>query len=102
MLIINTIMPELPLLINGNGNPVGGILPVTTAILTETCIAIIAAMPEHSSEPNLSGAPSAMRNARRIIKTYAPITARQPNSPSSSPITLNMKSLSAKGRNRYF
>ena len=40
MLDINTISPELPLLINGNGKPVGGILPVTTATFTITCIAI--------------------------------------------------------------
>ena len=40
---INELEPEL---INGKGSPVGGMEPVTTAILTKTCMAIIAAIPD--------------------------------------------------------
>ena len=42
---INTTIAVLPELINGSGTPVGGMLPVTTAMLISTCVAIIATMP---------------------------------------------------------
>jgi len=42
---MNTIKLLEPALINGSGKPVGGIEPVTTAILISTCMAIMAAIP---------------------------------------------------------
>ncbi len=59
-------------------------------------------MPEQSNAPNLSGAPNDILSARRIINRYAHSTTMHPSSPNSSPITLNIKSLSANGKNRYF
>ena len=41
----NTTNEEPPLLMNGKGNPVGGILPVTTATLSNVWQAIIAVIP---------------------------------------------------------
>ena len=42
---IKTIKELDPELINGKGRPVGGIEPVTTAMFTSTCMAMIAAIP---------------------------------------------------------
>ena len=44
-LAINTTSELPPLLINGSGKPVGGIVPVTTAILSKVCIAMTQLMP---------------------------------------------------------
>ena len=43
-----------------------------------------------------------MRTARKISRMYAAMSSRHPTSPSSSPMMPKMKSLSEKGRNRYF
>ena len=43
--LMNTISDVLPALINGSGRPVGGILPVTTAMFKIVCTAITLATP---------------------------------------------------------
>lgn len=53
---INTITEVPPLEINGRGSPVGGIDPVTTAILRRVCTPIIKATPQASKVPKRSGA----------------------------------------------
>ena len=50
----NTIRELDPALTKGNGMPVGGILPVTTAIFISTCTPISAAMPPAIRQPNRS------------------------------------------------
>ena len=42
-----------PLDMSGSGNPVGGIVPLTTSAFITTCIPYTSVMPEESRNPNL-------------------------------------------------
>ena len=97
--IITLVPPEL---IKGRGKPVGGIQPVTTAILRSVCTPIINAIPQARSEPNLSLAFSPILIIKITRLKNTPIRAISPKKPISSPIIDKIKSDSAKGRKRYF
>ena len=82
----------LPALINGSGSPVGGILPVTTAIFKITWTLITQAIPATSKLANLSlefneiliSAPTKTAKIITIIDA--------PKKPNSSQIIENIKS----------
>lgn len=100
--LIKTIKDVLPALINGSGNPVGGILPVTTAMFINTCTAITVATPVTKRAPNLSFALRAILIKQTINNTKTKMIPIAPTKPSSSPIIEKIKSLSQNGKNKYF
>ena len=91
-----------PLEINGSGSPVGGMDPVTTAIFKSVCTAIKIPTPSASKHPNLSFAESPTLKSKKQSNINTPISKSAPTKPNSSPIIEKMKSLSAKGKKRYF
>ena len=95
---IKTTSEVLPAEINGSGNPVGGIEPDTTAILSITCVAIMQAIPPDNNEPNLSLQPSAILIKKIIKVAKVNITSVAPKKPTSSHIIEKIKSLSANGK----
>ena len=60
MALMKTTKLVEPAEINGNGKPVGGMEPVTTATLLTNCTAITVAIPDASKQPNLSVALNAI------------------------------------------
>lgn len=102
MALIKTTSEVEPAEIKGSGSPVGGILPVTTATLIKNCAAITVAMPEAKRQPKRSGARKAILTARTMINRYTSPTHVHPINPNSSPMIEKIKSLSAKGKNKYF
>ena len=102
MLAINTTKLVLPLLTNGNGTPVGGMLALTTAMFISAWLAITAVIPVASKPPNLSGALLAIFTPFIIIIKNNNIVIVAPKRPSSSQIIENIKSLSLNGKNIYF
>ena len=99
---INTMTDVPPLEINGSGSPVGGMLPVTTAMFKRSCTPITSATPHDSRQPNLSFAFRPILNSKNISTKYAQSKITQPKKPNSSPIMEKIKSLSANGKKRYF
>ena len=99
---MNTTSAVPPALINGRGTPVGGILPLTTAILIKTWLAIIVVIPVAKKQPNLSLLFIAILIPLNINSPKIEINIIQPNNPNSSPIIEKIKSDSANGKNRYF
>ena len=87
---------------NGRGKPVGGTAPVTTAMFRTTWTVRIVAMPMASRQPKRSFACIAIFRQYIITAIKAAITNKHPINPNSSPIMLNMKSLSENGRKEYF
>ena len=99
IVIINEVFPEL---ISGNGKPVGGILPLTTKALITVCIPYTKIIPEESINEKKSFALAAVLIPRKISTAHMENKMKIPINPSSSPIIDKMKSLSAKGKKRYF
>lgn len=87
---------------NGSGIPVGGMEPVTTAILIATCTAIKDAIPPTNKVPNLSFALRAILIKHMIRATKTKIKKVAPTKPNSSPIIEKIKSDSLNGKNKYF
>ena len=96
------IIDVLPLETNGNGSPVGGILPVTTNALMITCIPNIMVIPTASIKPNISFDLDAILSPLKIINASNEKNKNKPINPISSPMTESIKSDSAKGRKEYF
>ena len=88
--------------INGSGSPVGGSAPEQTEILSNTCTAIMVVIPVARKQPNLVGAFIAIMIPRIITIKNTKIKNKQPTKPNSSAIIEKIKSLSAKGKKRYF
>ena len=82
--------------------PVGGIKPQTTHRFMRSWQNITAVMPNDKYVPILSFAFSAILSPIEITAKYISIRTKQPNKPVSSPIIEKIKSLSEKGRNKYF
>ena len=99
IVIINEVFPEL---INGNGKPVGGILPLTTNALITVCTAYTSVIPEANKKEKKSSASDAVFIPRQINKPLTRNIANIPKNPNSSPIIDKIKSLSANGKKRYF
>ena len=95
-------MEVLPLETSGKGNPVGGILPVTTSALTIVCIPKIIVIPTDKMKPKTFFDFDAIFNPRYIIKNKSAKNKISPINPISSPIIERIKSDSAKGKNAYF
>ena len=57
-----------PALINGNGKPVGGILPDTTAMFKITCMLMIAPIPKHKNAENLLSADKPTHGKTHLMK----------------------------------
>ena len=91
-----------PAEINGSGKPVGGILPVTTAIFKITWVAITHAIPPTSNDAKRVFAFSEILTKQIISVKKIRITSVAPKNPSSSHIIENIKSLSANGRYKNF
>ena len=75
---------------NGSGIPVGGIVLVTTAIFTNTCIAICVITPITSKDPNNSSAFIAINNILQINAAKTRIKQTAPNNPNSSQMIENI------------
>ena len=88
-----------PAEINGNGKPVGGIEPVTTAMLSITWIAIIAPMPKHKNAENLLLERMPILKIFIISNKKTAHRAKHPTKPNSSAIIEKIKSDSLKGKN---
>ena len=99
IVIIKEVFPELT---SGNGKPVGGILPLTTNAFITVWIPYTRVIPEASKNEKKSFAFAAIFIPRKISTAQTANNAKIPTKPSSSPIIDKIKSLSAKGKNRYF
>lgn len=96
------IIEVFPLETNGNGSPVGGILPVTTNALIITCIPKIMVIPTANINPKIFFEFFATFNPLKTINISRPKKPTNPIKPISSPITERIKSDSAKGKKAYF
>ena len=99
MVIISEV---LPLEISGNGKPVGGILPLTTSAFKSVCSPNTTVIPLASMVPNKLSQRAAMRKPRYTITAATANSKITPIKPNSSPMMERIKSLSAKGKKRYF
>lgn len=99
---INTTREVEPAEINGSGKPVGGIEFVTTKILSITCVEITHATPPASKLANISFAFWAILISEKIRMINIIKITPAPKKPNSSQIIEKIKSLSAKGRYKYF
>ena len=88
-----------PALMNGNGKPVGGIEPDTTAMLSIVWIEITAPIPKQRKAENLLFARMPIIKIFIIIVIKIAQTNKQPTKPSSSAIIEKIKSLSRNGKN---
>lgn len=100
--LIKTISDVLPALKKGKGKPVGGMLPVTTAMLINTCTEITTATPQTKSAAKRFVARFAILINATIKTAYTNKTNTEPTKPISSAIIEKMKSLSQNGKNKYF
>lgn len=87
---------------NGNGKPVGGTKPVTTATFKRTWINTSDATPAEIKHPNLSVAFLEIFIIHKNNKTNNKTTNIEPTKPVSSAIIENIKSDSENGKNKYF
>ena len=99
MVIMSEVFPEL---ISGNGNPVGGILPLTTSALITVCIPYTSVIPDANRKEKKSFVSFAVLIPRKINNALTVNSMKIPTNPSSSPIMDKIKSLSANGKNLYF
>ena len=95
---IKTSKLVLPALMKGNGKPVGGIEPVTTAMFIMVWIEIIAPIPKHRKAENLFSAFIPILKMLIIKITKTKTNAAQPTKPNSSAIIEKIKSLSLNGK----
>ena len=91
-----------PLLMKGSGIPVVGRTLVTAAMLMKAWMQIQPTIPPASRAPKASGARIEARTPRQPSRKKAVMTARQPMSPSSSPMIAKMKSVWASGSHWNF
>ena len=87
-----------PALTNGSGIPLVGSSPSTTLMLKNAWNAIIVVSPIATKAPKRSGARIAVRSPRQVMTQKQATTTVEPISPSSSAMTLKMKSLCGSGR----
>ena len=99
MVMISEVLPEL---ISGNGKPVGGMLPLTTSALMTVCMPYTIVIPIAKRKEKKSSAFDAARIPQNINAAHAKKSKNTPKKPNSSPMMDRIKSLSAKGKNRYF
>ena len=99
MVMIKEVFPEL---ISGSGKPVGGMLPLTTSAVITVCIPYTSVIPLAIKKEKKSLALDAVLIPQKINAVLSKNKISIPQKPNSSPIMDRIKSLSAKGKKRYF